>query len=139
MRVAGAGGVCTARKSSCRRKTFMLRLESKLFPSLVLFGLSMAAGCGANTQDDYMPEAESAKAALKAALDAWKAGQPLDKITSSTPVVQPVDYQWKRGDKLESYEILEQVADAKPIQFKVKLTVQPQDASATPEAVYTIV
>ena len=102
--------------------------------------LSVAiAGCGsaANTAS-YVPSAQSGQDALQAALGAWKAGQKLERIDTTTPAVQPVDGQWQAGRKLRDFEVLGEVAGVEgPRQFRVRLTME--GAAKPQEVIYVIV
>lgn len=63
------------------------------------------AGCSGQNKA-RITSAPTARQALEAALDAWKAGKAAGKIDSVTPPVQVVDSVWARGTKLDNYEIL---------------------------------
>ena len=47
----------------------------------------------------------SAVAALRAALDKWKAGAAAESLGKETPAVHAVDQDWEAGSKLVSYEL----------------------------------
>jgi hypothetical protein len=82
-----------------------------------------AAGCNSRSTSKYVPAQESARKALEQSLDAWQNGQPPGLI-SDAPQVQAVDSYWRAGQKLVSYEILEEEASEGPRVFSVRLNVQ---------------
>lgn len=86
-----------------------------------------------------MPEDAAARAALTAALDAWKAGKAPDQIGASGPAVQAQDSQWRDGQKLLAYEILGPApspAGDSNRRYTVKLTLA--GATAPQETVYVV-
>ena len=91
----------------------------------------LCAGCGHNggSFDDYVPKAQTAREALAAALTAWQNGAAPGKIEAVSPAVQAVDFQWQAGQKLQSYEILEEIQGDGPKRFSVKLTLAGSGAA----------
>jgi hypothetical protein len=88
--------------------------------------LVLAAGCSGDGQTRYIPSERSARAALEAALNAWKGGQEKPgEIAGSKPAVQVVDSGWESGQRLQSFEILKEdkttTGDGK---FTVRLTLE---------------
>jgi hypothetical protein len=88
--------------------------------------LALAAGCSGKGAGRYTPSAGTARQALEVALNAWKGGQ--DKpgpIAGSAPAVQVDDPSWYAGQRLESFEILQEekttTGDGK---FTVRLNLQ---------------
>lgn len=102
--------------------------------SYVLLGsLVLLAGCsrqGTRTQD-FIPPSDKAKKALAAALDHWQAGNPPGTVPGTSPKVEAVDSKWRSGQKLKSYEILDEESGSEPRFFKVRLT----PASGAPQEV----
>ena len=92
---------------------------------------SLCAGCGhkGGTFDNYAPKAQAARAALAAALTAWQNGAEPGRIEAASPAVQAVDFQWQAGQKLQSYEILEELQGDGPKRFSVKLTLDGSGAA----------
>ncbi len=87
---------------------------------LVLFFI---AGCNAgNSPSRYEPSKQVARSAIDAALKTWESGVPLGPITGK-PEINMFDERWQSGKKLESYEILEEVAGSEHPQFKVRLKI----------------
>ena len=87
---------------------------------LVLLGL---AGCTDKTYNRYIPSDDKARQALEAALSAWQSGRALDRI-EATPAVQAVDWRWRAGQQLQSYQILQEEPGEGPKVFSVRLVLQ---------------
>jgi hypothetical protein len=85
-----------------------------------------AGGCSSATSEDYVPDENAGKRALETALTAWQKGEPMKRIESSdAAVVEPQDSEWKRGKKLASFSIGEELPTSDgPKQFSVRLTFQ---------------
>ncbi len=92
---------------------------------LLVLPLALAAGGGCSRSGRQVPPAGSARQALESALNAWQNGHPVGKIETASPPVQAVDSGWGKGQKLASYEILEEVTreDGRRC-FKVRLNLQ---------------
>jgi hypothetical protein len=101
------------------------------WPSLLLLGIAAMAGCGARSDQEYVPDEAVARGALAAALDAWQAGGSPDKIETTGRAVQAQEPNWRAGKKLGGYEIIGPATGAEPHRsFKVRLHLPegPQDA-----------
>ncbi len=98
----------------------------------------LAAGCSAGAKDysAFVPPPDSARKALQASLDAWKAGQPMGRVESKPPI-DVLDSRWRAGQKLTAYEITkeEPPEGIGPRWFTVKLTT----ARGTQEVRYAVV
>ena len=89
----------------------------------VLLSLFFLSGCsGGNSPSRYEPSKQVARSAIDSALKTWKTGVPLGEIAGK-PAINMFDERWQSGKKLESYEILEEVAGSEHPQFKVRLKV----------------
>lgn len=90
---------------------------------LILSLALWAGGCGRGNR--HIPSVGSARQALETALKAWQNGQPVGTIAAASPPVQAVDSGWGKGQRLSSYEILEEATreDGKR-RFKVRLHLQ---------------
>lgn len=100
-------------------------------PSFFVLGLSLAMlllGCGGGTAR-YVPAAATAREALQTALTTWQSGTAHGPIASSKPEINVFDARWQAGKKLESFEILEEIAGQEHPQFKVRLQLagQPEE------------
>jgi hypothetical protein len=82
-------------------------------------------GCGTSQgYDRYVPRAADARAALDAALRAWKDGQAHGTVRQGTVAVEPIDPQWRDGKKLITYEIVQEERRENIPWFSVRLNVQ---------------
>lgn len=90
--------------------------------------VSALPGCGASPR--YAPPEGAARAALEAALSAWKGGAKAGLVKNPpAPLarVQAVDSDWSAGRKLVAYEIVGQTDGGEgPVRFDVKLTLRNQ-------------
>ena len=86
----------------------------------LLFCAAAAPGCNSRKVADYTPSEDLCRQALSAALDAWKRGEPPGLI-EGTPTIQVGDTLRLPGQKLESYEIIGQVAGDQGRQFAVRV------------------
>lgn len=94
--------------------------------------LLCAIGCSKSA--NYTPASEQARKAVEIALTAWKDGKMIGNLEVDGLKVEPEDFEWRAKKKLQSFEILEEVAggDAITKQIQVKLTVagaQPKTAT----------
>lgn len=94
-------------------------------------------GCGRSNSPTNVP---SAQAALKAALESWKAGQSLDSLSQQSPAIVMVDDDWKKGEKLESFEaVAPEVDDGVNLHCKVKLALNnAQGVRRSEEVTYVV-
>lgn len=81
----------------------------------------VAGGCRRLSPADYVPDASVAKKALAAALNAWKAGQPMGPIEGKPVAVQALDSVWQSGRKLSAWVLLQESAASTGQQFRVRL------------------
>jgi hypothetical protein len=99
--------------------------QSRLFPvALTICVLSLGCGSGGITR--YVPTSTTAKKTLETALETWKSGAVHGPITSSKPAINVFDARWQAGEKLDSYEIIEEVKGSEHPQFKVRLQLKGQ-------------
>ncbi len=112
-------------------------MSSRLLAAAALLA---AIGCGRGPGRAAPVEPEKARAALAAALDAWKAGRPIDSLRQESPPIVAQDFDWMAGAKLVSYEL---VGDGKPedanLRIQVRLTVQGAQGKAAPKTVTYVV
>ena len=109
-------------------KAFNLRLLTVVCLSVlpVLF-----TGCG-RSNSEFHPPIESAREALEAALESWRNGEPVGTITSTDPSIDLFDARRQSGERLSSFEILEELPDSEgPKQFLVKLKLDGKDSEET--------
>jgi hypothetical protein len=97
----------------------------------------LVVGCGRSNAPTDVP---SAKAALTAALESWKAGQSPDALRQRTPSIVMVDDAWKKGEKLESFEnVVPEVDDGVNLHCTVKLAINDERGGRRSEQVTYIV
>jgi hypothetical protein len=84
------------------------------------------AGCGGTKTgfERYIPAKDTARRSLETALDVWvKDGRP-GTVAGTSPTIEVVDSRWKAGQKLASYEILQQEPGDGPPRFSVRLKLK---------------
>jgi hypothetical protein len=98
----------------------MFRLDSRerALPPL-LIALLLLGGCGPGY--DVQLSSGAARAALEAALSAWKSGGSPGTIAGSDPPVEVVDSTWQAGTKLTSFEVLREEGGQADHRFVVRL------------------
>jgi hypothetical protein len=88
----------------------------------VCFVIAQLPGCQKpQTNADFIPSPSQSQTALKAALEAWKSGQPAGPVAGTTPVVHVTDSSRVSGQTLDDYEILGDVPGNAPRCIAVKL------------------
>ncbi len=89
---------------------------------IALFAILWLPGCQkARTNADFIPSPGQSQNALKAALAAWKAGQPAGPVAGTSPVVHVTDSSRVSNQTLDDYQILGEVPGNAPRCFAVKL------------------
>jgi hypothetical protein len=91
----------------------------------VCLGLSLCLGCGGG-QEKFLPSENVSRKTLETALTAWQNGQPMDKISSSSPTIQMADPRWQAGQQLNGYEIVKEENEGGHTFFSVKLKMKSQ-------------
>jgi len=69
-------------------------------------------------------EPDRARAALRAALEAWKEGESSESLMAATPPIHVSDSEWHQGNKLLDYELGEERSAGFGWRCDVQLTVQ---------------
>lgn len=87
-------------------------------------------GCSGGDPERYTPEANTARDALTAALQTWQNGQSAETVKSGDTTVNAVDARWRAGKKLESFEIVREVAGEQQPTFVVRLQIAGEQAPA---------
>ena len=103
---------------------FRFKLTAPQRAGLLLSLVVVVGGCAKASQDKFIPQATSARAALETALKAWQSGAAYDTIKSATPTVQPFDARWQSGMKLKSFEIVREVPQDGPKKFEVRVELE---------------
>jgi len=70
----------------------------------VAVAAALAAGCGGKPAHAVNPD--TARQTLRAALDAWKAGEKPDDLKQHSPPVVVQDFDWQGGARLVDYQVL---------------------------------
>jgi hypothetical protein len=109
-----------------------LSLEIMSLRITLLAVLSAAlAGCHAQTaeldRERVLPTPEQARAALSAALSAWKARRPSGSMASAKPAVEFVDSFRKPERPLRNFEILGPIDADRGRCFSVRLSIENPD------------
>lgn len=88
------------------------RVARKRSVNVFVGAMVVLAACGASTgcrrSPDYIPSVKTSRQALETALSAWVNGQPVGPIDTVSPPVQVVDNAWWKGQRLASYEVLDE-------------------------------
>lgn len=118
---------------------FVGKDSERCFRAACAWVLAVLAGCGGTSEKTYIPVPEAARTALTAALTAWQSGQAKPgSIAKASPAIEVVDSQWRSGQKLKAFEILQEVPTTEgPKRFQVKLTLE--GTSSPLETVYLVV
>lgn len=91
---------------------------------------AMLCGCG-RTNSEFHPRVENARDALETALEAWRNGEPHQTITSTEPNIDLFDARRQSGERLSSFEIVEELPEEGPKQFLVKLQLEGKEPEET--------
>ncbi len=67
---------------------------------------------------------QEARDALTKALDAWKSGRKADEMRNESPEVIVGDPDWKKGNRLNAYQVGSGMYDGKNLRVPVTLTVE---------------
>lgn len=98
-------------RPTLRRARVRARATGRALRLGLLLSLATTSGCGtAKTQEQYIPAADIARAAVEAALVDWKNGNPPGALEGIKPVGHLVDTHRKPGQTLEAFEILGELA-----------------------------
>jgi hypothetical protein len=109
---------------------------------IILFTAALGlAGCGGSQPPPMAGTPESTRAALAAALDAWKAGKTSRELSGQSPPLYFVDDDFTRGTKLFDYKV---EGEGKPLgtgySYVVTLTLQDRGGGTrTKKVAYTAV
>jgi hypothetical protein len=109
----------------------------------ILFALAtaVALGAGCSVKERVAPaDPARAREVLKTVLEAWKNGDPADKLQSASPPIVAQDLDWMAGHRLMAYEVS---GDGKAVdanlRIPVKLTVRlKQGQEVTKDVAYLV-
>jgi hypothetical protein len=114
----------------------ILRTAGTLWIAGVLLG---ASGCGSHATPQPADSAQ-AQAALRAALESWKAGETPENLEKQSPPIHVKDVDWVGGFRLVDFKA---DAEGKLVGYEMNYTVvlelkSPKGASVKKKAVYTV-
>lgn len=89
---------------------------------------TFGSGCSKSDPSRYIPAPAVAEEALRAALDAWREGQPARTVTSYGVPIHVADTHRRAGQKLKAFDILGEVAVDGGRRFQVRLDLEKPDA-----------
>jgi hypothetical protein len=89
--------------------------------ALACAAILLLAGCSSVPPVAAPVDPEKARAALRTTLDAWKAGKPIESLTSEGLPIVAQDFDWMQGKKLASYEVL---GDGTPMDANLRVEVK---------------
>lgn len=106
---------------------------------LLVAALVALTGCSAGPPKAAPVEPEKALAALRTALDAWKAGKTPDSLGQANPPVVAQDLDWMAGAKLTDYKVLgEGTPEDANLRVRAQLTLVTQGRTATKTVTYIV-
>jgi hypothetical protein len=88
--------------SSHTRLSLILAASAFIAPAAI-------SGCGSSSQAYTPASSATARESLDAALAAWQNGAKPEGISAGPTAVTAVDFQWRDGQPLERYEVLEEL------------------------------
>jgi hypothetical protein len=87
---------------------------------------ALLAGCGGSDVPPAVDPDEAARQ-LRAALDAWKSGEPHDSLAAKTPPIVFTEPLWEGGTKLLTYELGPVELNGRQGRCTAKLVLQGKD------------
>ena len=114
--------------------TTVMRTRISILTGLCLMAV---AGCGGQSEADYIPSESAARDALSASLTAWQSGQALGPVKLGDVSIDTFDARWQAGKKLTSFEILREEPAEGPKKFVVSITLEGD--AAPQEQIYLVV
>ena len=101
---------------------------------------TLLAGCSVGPKLAAPVEPDKARAALRTALDAWKAGKPIGSLAEASPPIVAQDFDWLAGAKLDDYAVLDEgKAEDANLRVRVQLTVRPAQGAPAKKTVSYVV
>ncbi|HYH67852.1 MAG TPA: hypothetical protein VD866_24355 [Urbifossiella sp.] len=104
-----------------------------------LAAVILLAGCSVGPKLAAPVEPDKARAALRTALDAWKAGKPIGSLTEASPPIVAQDFDWLAGAKLDDYAVLDDKESDANLRVRVQLTVRPAQGAVAKKTVTYVV
>jgi hypothetical protein len=110
-------------------------MSRRLF-GLLLAGMLLTLGCGGPPAP---ADPAQARAALRAALDAWQKGESPDALKEHQPPVTVTAWEWRAGYQLLSYTIESDTPFAADLRCRVQLALKnPRGKVLRKTAVYVV-
>lgn len=107
---------------------------------LAALAVVLLAGCSVGPKLAAPVEPDKARAALRTALDAWKAGKPIGSLAEASPPIVAQDFDWLAGAKLDDYAVLDEgKAEDANLKVRVRLAVRPAQGAAVKKTVTYVV
>jgi hypothetical protein len=104
-----------------------------------LFLAALAAGCDARTSPPAPADPATARAALRAALDAWQKGATADSLKDRRPPVYVIDPEWRSGRRLLAYQVQDDAPFGADLRCRVVLSLADDGGRPIPRAaVYAV-
>lgn len=118
---------------SVRRSTAAVSLALPL-----LLAAALATGCGGEPVAN-VTEPSAAKGYLTQALDAWKAGKPMNSLAGGSPAIQVNDRDWEHKSKLTDYKLDgDGEQGATGVKWTVPLTLSVKGKTVEKQAIYAV-
>jgi hypothetical protein len=104
----------------------------------MLLVLATVTGCSGEPAERYVPDTADARQSLEAALTSWKNGDPHQTVKTLDTPIDMVDSRWKSGQKLESFEIVEELPADPHRTFKVRMRIAGLTEAEEQETTYLV-
>ena len=95
---------------------------------------ALAGGCGGRITPPAPADPAAARNGLRAALDAWKRGEPPDALKGRQPPVYVNDPEWRSGLRLADYALLDDAPAGADLRCRVVLSLSDPSGRARPKA-----
>ena len=100
---------------------------------------ALAAGCGGRCVPPTPADPVAARAALRTALEAWRAGATADSLKERRPPVYVIDPEWRSGRRLVAYELQDDAPFGADLRCRVVLSfADDRGAAWSRPAVYAV-
>lgn len=102
----------------------------------ILLAALCLAGCGSSAAPPADPH--QATVSLKAALEKWKEGAPVNSLHQQSPAVYVLDEDWQDGQKLVSFEVRDALNEGTFARIPVRLHIQAPNGLWWKEVEYKV-
>ena len=105
----------------------------------LLLLLALIAGCSGTAPASKPADPSVGRDALKAALDAWKAGEPPARLLERSPPIRVADEDWQAGARLEDYKLgPDERSTGSGLALTATLTIKDKARGKKKSAVYDV-